>query len=281
MRRWLCDPSPEATIDRTIGLMMPRLVVRSVAGATIDRAISHTTRRLIVRSVVGRNDWPTFGRWSLPLVARLPTTVLILPSIFSNRWWSHDHAYDQSSKTNRGTTAIGDRCRHCWSVAPWPNRNTSSIQKSYDLVWLWTLTRRKHRFMLSENSCARWHALMHNVSTRKGSFFYIYSLTTWELPYLIIFLPNVPTPNAHFNRSRPSCQTIPFVLFRVICDLHPKHGSLTKIKLLSGDYGVSYFVPLVVVMSVVQVFLGRPLDLLPSVFPSSCSCDELYLIKMS
>ena len=32
-------------------------------------------------------------------------------------------------------------------------------------------------------------------------------------------------------------------------------------------------------MSVVQVFLGRPRDLLlPSIFPSSCSCDELCLI---
>ena len=42
-----------------------------------------------------------------------------------------------------------------------------------------------------------------------------------------------------------------------------------------------YFVPLVVVMSVVQVFLGRPRDILPSIFPYiiSCSCDELCLIR--
>ena len=33
-------------------------------------------------------------------------------------------------------------------------------------------------------------------------------------------------------------------------------------------------------MSVVQVFLGRPRGLLPSIFPSiSCSCDELCLIR--
>ena len=33
-------------------------------------------------------------------------------------------------------------------------------------------------------------------------------------------------------------------------------------------------------MSVVQVFLGRPRDLLPSIFPSmSCSCDKLCLIR--
>ena len=33
-------------------------------------------------------------------------------------------------------------------------------------------------------------------------------------------------------------------------------------------------------MSVVQVFLGRPGDLLPSIFPSSsCGCDELCLIR--
>ena len=33
-------------------------------------------------------------------------------------------------------------------------------------------------------------------------------------------------------------------------------------------------------MSVVQVFLGRPQDLLPSIFPSiSCICDVLCLIR--
>ena len=35
-------------------------------------------------------------------------------------------------------------------------------------------------------------------------------------------------------------------------------------------------------MSVVQVFLGRPRDLLPSIFPSiSCICDVLCLIRCS
>ena len=33
-------------------------------------------------------------------------------------------------------------------------------------------------------------------------------------------------------------------------------------------------------MSVIQVFLGRPRDLLPSIFPSiSCICDVLCLIR--
>ena len=41
-----------------------------------------------------------------------------------------------------------------------------------------------------------------------------------------------------------------------------------------------YFSPLVVVVSVVQVYLGRPRDLLHSIFPSiRCSFDELCLIR--
>ena len=41
-----------------------------------------------------------------------------------------------------------------------------------------------------------------------------------------------------------------------------------------------YLSPLVDVMSVVQVFIGRPSDILPSIFPSiSCSCVELCLIR--
>ena len=44
--------------------------------------------------------------------------------------------------------------------------------------------------------------------------------------------------------------------------------------------GNNYFIPLVFVMSVFQVFLGRPRDPLPSIFPSiSCICDVLCLIK--
>ena len=40
------------------------------------------------------------------------------------------------------------------------------------------------------------------------------------------------------------------------------------------------FIPLVVVMSVVQVFFCRPRDLLPSIFPSiCCMCDVLCLIR--
>ena len=39
-------------------------------------------------------------------------------------------------------------------------------------------------------------------------------------------------------------------------------------------------IPLVVVMTVVLVFLGRPRNLLPSILPSViCSCDELCLIR--
>ena len=55
---------------------------------------------------------------------------------------------------------------------------------------------------------------------------------------------------------------------------------LPKCRLLCEvDYeAIFFYLPLLSLagMSVVQVFLGRPRDLLPSIFPSiSCSCDEL------
>ena len=42
-----------------------------------------------------------------------------------------------------------------------------------------------------------------------------------------------------------------------------------------------YFVPVVYVMSVVQICIGRHRDLLCSIFPGtiSCSCDALFLIR--
>ena len=39
-----------------------------------------------------------------------------------------------------------------------------------------------------------------------------------------------------------------------------------------------YFVPVVLVMSVVQVFLGRPRDLLPSIFPSISYSWDSYIM---
>ena len=65
-----------ATSALTIGRMMQRLILPSVAGRhdwSYDRS-----PRLIVRSVVGRNNWSYIGRWSLPLVARFPTMALAI-----------------------------------------------------------------------------------------------------------------------------------------------------------------------------------------------------------
>ena len=65
-----------ATIARTIGRRMQRLIVPSVTGrhdCSYDRS-----PRLIVRSVVGRNNCSYIGRWSLPLVARFPTMALAI-----------------------------------------------------------------------------------------------------------------------------------------------------------------------------------------------------------
>ena len=86
------------------------------SGATIDRTIDHL--------------------W-LPLVVRFPSIWWILSSIFSNRCWSRDHAYDQSyddlppaKKTDRSVrpTTSGDRSKHCRSVARSPNHNQSYDQ---------------------------------------------------------------------------------------------------------------------------------------------------------
>ena len=58
-----------------------------------------------------------------------------------------------------------------------------------------------------------------------------------------------------------------------------KFANIAKISSTRKIGVIQYFIPLVVVMSVVQVFLGLPRDILPCIFPSiSCSCDELCLI---
>ena len=80
--RLIYDQPSGATIDRTLGHTMPRLLVRSVI-CSMPRLLvpsvagcnhwSYPPSRLIVRSVVERNNWSYIGRWSLPLVARFPT----------------------------------------------------------------------------------------------------------------------------------------------------------------------------------------------------------------
>ena len=64
---------------------------------------------------------------------------------------------------------------------------------------------------------------------------------------------------------------------RLLCEVYfVCHLFISSAALISWYY----FSPLIVVMSVVQVFLGRPRDLLPSTFHSiSCSCAELCLIR--
>ena len=116
-----------------------RRIVRSVADATIGRAIRRRTR--LLRSVTRQHDWSydrssdamtgrKIGRrWSLPLVARSPTTDRAIDILQS---------YDQSPKTNRSRpmrrTASGDSSRHCWSVQLGQIATNRTIQKSCDPV---------------------------------------------------------------------------------------------------------------------------------------------------
>ena len=90
---------------------------------------------LIVRSIVGGHDW-SYDRCFMATTSR---------TIFSNRCWSRDHAYNQSyddlppaKKTDRSMRSllaivanIADRS-HVRLIAT--NR---TIKQSYDRVWLW------------------------------------------------------------------------------------------------------------------------------------------------
>ena len=87
----------------------------------------------------------TIDRLWLPLVVRFPTIWWILSSIFSNRCWLRDHAYDQSyddlppaKKTDRSmrplleiVANIADRS-HVRQIT-----TNHTIKQSYDPVWLW------------------------------------------------------------------------------------------------------------------------------------------------
>ena len=65
---------------------------------------------------------------------------------------------------------------------------------------------------------------------------------------------------------------------RLLCEVD--YESMPSFSSSADLFSWKYFIPLVVVMSVVQVFRGRPRDLLPSIFPSiSCICDVLCLIR--
>ena len=124
---WSCDPSPDTTIDRTIGHITHWLIVCPVAERhdwPYDR--SHDTpidRRAYERSSDAM-IYRTIGRWSLPLVVRLPMTDLaidVLQSLVIARRRARPTTKDQSQYA----TATGDRSRHCRSVVCWPNRKQS------------------------------------------------------------------------------------------------------------------------------------------------------------
>ena len=81
---WSYDRSKVATIDRTIGRTMLRLIVRSIVAPhywsfmprLLVRSVAGGNDRLIVPSVASRHDWSYIGRWSLPIVARFPRMAL-------------------------------------------------------------------------------------------------------------------------------------------------------------------------------------------------------------
>ena len=120
-------------IDRTIGLRVPRLIVRSVTGchecsydrlqdATIGRAIGHRMQRSIDRTIGRRPSRLILLRWSL-----IATT---------SRKISYDgscHRYfpivrdSPTTRRERSRYAIAavNRSKYCRSVAHWPNRNQS------------------------------------------------------------------------------------------------------------------------------------------------------------
>ena len=131
---WSYDRSQHAMIDRVIGRMMPRLVARSIAGRH-DWSSDQSHDTTIDRTIGRRTQWLTYdtiGRWSLPLVARLPTTDLaihLLQSLVIARPRVWPIVKDQPPLEIAAD--IADRS-HLDQIAT--NR---TIQKSYDPVWLW------------------------------------------------------------------------------------------------------------------------------------------------
>ena len=120
------------TIDRTIALRMPRLIVRSVKGChecSYDRSQDATIARTIGRKMQRSVD---------RTIGRRPSRLIVHRSLIAttSRTISYDgpcHRYSpivRASTTtridrSRYATTAGDRSRHCRSVAPSPNCNQS------------------------------------------------------------------------------------------------------------------------------------------------------------
>ena len=119
------------TIDRiTISFRVPRLIVHSDPGChecSYDRSQDATIPRTIGRRMQRSVD-RTIGRRPSRLIERRSLIAT------TSRTISYDgscHRYSpivrDSATTRRDrswyATAAGDRCKHCRSVAPWPNRN--------------------------------------------------------------------------------------------------------------------------------------------------------------
>ena len=127
-----CDRSLSPTIDRTIGLRVPRLIVRSVTAchecsydrsqdATIPRTIGRRMQRSIDRNIGRRSSRLIVHR---SLIATTSRTISYDGSCHRYSPIVRDSATTRSDRS-RHATAAGDRNIHCRSVAPSLNRNQS------------------------------------------------------------------------------------------------------------------------------------------------------------
>ena len=161
-----CDRSQRSWVIEMGKSVATRSMVMFTTWNLLFQIVSGRTSRVVVQLVVPPydrwhhqsiahaelHDWSydrssgaTIDRLWLPLVVRFPSIWWILSSIFSNRCWSRDHAYDQSyddlpppKKTDRSmrplleiVADIADRS-HVRQITT--NR---TIKQSYDPVWLW------------------------------------------------------------------------------------------------------------------------------------------------
>ena len=119
-------------IDRTIGLRVPRLIVRSVTGchecsydrlrdATIGRAIGHRMQRSIDRTIGRRSSRLILLR---SLIATTSRKISYDGSCHRYFLIVRDSATTRRDRS-RYATAAGNRSKYCRSVAHWPNRNQS------------------------------------------------------------------------------------------------------------------------------------------------------------
>ena len=116
----------------TIGLRVPRLIVRSVTGyheCSYDRS-----RYATIARTIGRRMQRSIDR----TIGRRPSRLIVNQSLIAttSRTISCDGSCHRYSPIVRGSattrrdrsryaTAAGDRSKNCRSVAPWPNRNQS------------------------------------------------------------------------------------------------------------------------------------------------------------